>query len=80
MKYLKSFFENTKLKNFEIDDIIDCIENKGYIFTEMLRDKRDHNPDKPLRPLSVDDDGLITVDFDGSEAEVELKNVEKIEF
>ena len=80
MKYLKSFFENTKLKNFEIDDIIDCIENKGYIFTEMVKDKKDHNPDKPLRPLCVDDDGLITVDFDGSEAEVELKNVEKIEF
>ena len=80
MKYLKSFFENTKLKNFEIDDIIDCIENKGYIFTEMVKDKKDHNPDKPLRPLSVDDDGLITVDFDGSEAEVELKNVEIIEF
>ena len=80
MKYLKSFFENTKLKNFEIDDIIDCIENKGYIFTEMVKDKKDHNPDKPLRPLSVDDDGLITGDFEGGEAEVELKNVEKIEF
>lgn len=80
MKYLKSFYENTKIKNFEIEDIIKCIENKGYIFTEVVKDKKDHNPDKPLRPLSVDDDGLITVDFDGSEAEVELKNVEKIEF
>ena len=40
----------------------------------------DHNPDKPLRPLSVDDDGLITVEVDGSEYEVDLKNVEKLEF
>jgi len=80
MKYLKSFFENTKLKNFEIEDIINCIENKGYIFTEIVKDQRDHNPDKPLRPLSVDDDGLITVDFDGGEAEVELSKVSKVEF
>ncbi len=80
MKYLKSFFETTKIKNFEIDDIIDCVENKGYIFTEIVRGEVDHNPDKPLRPLSVDDDGLITVEYDGGEAEVDLRNVSKIEF
>jgi len=80
MKYLKSFFENTKLKNFQIEDVIDCIQNKGYIFTEVVKNKKDHNPDKPLRPLSVDDDGLITVEVDGSEYEVDLKNVDKIEF
>ena len=33
-----------------------------------------------LNPMSVDDDGLITVEVDGKEYEVELKNVEKIEF
>lgn len=80
MKYLKSFFENTKVKNFEIDDIIKCIEVKGYIFTEMVRDKKDHKLNKPLRPLTVDDDGLITVEYDGGEAEVNLSNVSKIEF
>jgi hypothetical protein len=80
MKYLKSFFENTKLKNFQIEDVIDCIKNKGYIFTEVVKNKMYHNPDKPLRPLSVDDDGLITVEVDGSEYEVDLKNVEKLEF
>jgi hypothetical protein len=46
----------------------------------VVKNKMDHNPDKPLRPLSVDDDGLITVEVDGSEYEVDLKNVEKIEF
>jgi len=80
MKYLKYFFETTKVKNFEIEDIIKCIENKGYIFTEIVKDQKDHKPDKPLRPLSVDDDGLITVEFDGGEAEVDLSNVSKIEF
>ena len=30
--------------------------------------------------MSVDDDGLITVEINGKEYEVELKNVDKIEF
>ena len=30
--------------------------------------------------MSIDDEGLITVEVDGKEYEVELKNVEKIEF
>jgi ribosome maturation factor RimP len=29
--------------------------------------------------MSVDDDGLITVEIDGKEYEVELKNVDKIQ-
>ena len=79
MKYLK-FFEAFKYKNFTLEDIRNCIRSKGFVYATIVNNLPDNDPDMALNPMSVDDDGLITVDFDGSEAEVELKNVEKIEF
>ena len=88
MRYLK-FFESFKYKNFTQQDIRDCIINsKGFIYATIINNLPDNIPNNPLRPVSIDDDGLITVQvldekgqpIDGSEYEVELKNVEKIEF
>ena len=79
MRYLK-FFEAFKYKNFTIEDIIDCIQSNGFIYATIVKDLPDNDPDMAINPMSVDDDGLITVEIDGSEYEVDLKNVDKIEF
>ena len=79
MKNLK-FFETFKYKNFTIQDIINCIKSKGFIYASIVNNLPDNDPDMVINPMSVDDDGLITVEIDGKEYEVELRNVEKIEF
>ena len=79
MRYLK-FFESFKYKNFTIEDIINCIQSNGFIYTTIVNNLPDNDPDMAINPMSVDDDGLITVDINGSEYEVDLKNVDKIEF
>ena len=79
MRYLK-FFDSFKYKNFTIEDIINCIQSNGFIYATTVNDLPDNDPDMAINPMSVDDDGLITVEIDGSEYEVDLKNVEKIEF
>ena len=78
LKYLK-IFEDFKQNNITIDDIIKCIENDGFLETEIVKDLPD-NPDNPIRPVSVDDSGEITVEIDGSFYEVDLKNVKKITY
>lgn len=78
MKNLKSF-EKFKLKNFTPEDIRNCIKSGGFIYTTIVKDFPDNDPEMALNPMSVDDDGLITVEIDGKEYEVDLENVDKIE-
>lgn len=78
-------FEDFKFNNkggdlISIDDIIKCIKNNGVIYTSIIKDYPDNDPEEPLNPVSIDDDGLITVDIDGSEYNVDIKDVEKIDF
>ena len=75
MKHIK-FFEDFKVKNFTEEDIIKCIDNDGYIETDIVGDLPD-NPDEPIRPVSIDGD-IITVDVNNKKKTVKLKNVEKI--
>ena len=79
MKHLK-LFEAFKYKNFTLEDIRKCIMSKGFIWATVIKNLPDNDPEIPLNPMSVDDDGLITVETDGKEYEVDLENVEKIEF
>lgn len=79
MKYL-NFFETFKYKNFTLEDIRRCIMSKGFIYATIVNNLPDNDPDMALNPMSVDDDGLITVEVDGKEYEVDLENVDKIEF
>lgn len=84
MKRLK-LFEDFKLNNEEgelitVDDIIKCIKNNGVIYTSIVKNYPNNNPEEPINPVSIDDDGLITVDIDGSEYNVDIKDVEKIDF
>lgn len=79
MKWIK-FFEDFKVNNFTIDDIIKCIKSGGVIYATIVKNLKNNDPKEPLTVVSVDDDGLITVEYDGSEYEIELKDVEKIEY
>lgn len=84
MKWIK-LFEDFKNNNQEgnlitEDDIINCIKSGGVIYSTIIKDYPDNNPDEPLNPVSIDEDGLITVEIDGSEYSIDIKNVEKVEF
>lgn len=84
MKYLK-LFEDFKNNNEEgslitIEDIIKCIRDNGSIYATIVHNFPNNDPKEPLRPVDVDEDGLITVDYDGEQYEVDLRDVEKIEY
>jgi hypothetical protein len=79
MKHIK-LYEQFKVKNFTVDDIVDCISSGGIIYSEIVKDFPENIPDLPLNPVSVDDEGLITVEVDGKNFEVDLKDVKKIEY
>lgn len=84
MKWIK-LFEDFKKNNEEgtlinLDDVIKCIKEGGVVYATIINDLPNNDPEEPLRPLSVDDDGLVTIEYDNDEYEVELKNIKKIEF
>ncbi len=84
MKHIK-LYEDFKTNNQEgslitIDDIIDCIKNDGVIYATIIKNLPDNDPKEPLSPVSIDDDGLVTIEYDGSEYEIKLDNIEKVEF
>jgi hypothetical protein len=84
MKWIK-LFEDFKQNNEEgtlitLDDVIKCIKEGGVIYATIINDLPGNDPKEPLKPLSVDDDGLVTIEYDDNQYEVELKNIKKIEF
>lgn len=83
MKYI-ALFEDFKNNNqggdlITIDDIIDCIKSDGFVYATIIKDFSDNDPKKPLKPTSVDEYGLVTIDYDGTDYEVDLKHIEKVE-
>lgn len=84
MRYLK-IYEDFKKNNQEgslitTDDVMKCIQAGGVIYATIIKEFADNDPKEPLRPVSIDDDGLVTVEYDGNEYEVSLKNIESIEY
>lgn len=79
MKRLK-LFEDFKVNSISQDDIINCIKKSGKIYATIVKDFPNNDPKEPLTPVSIDEDGLVTVEYDSSEYEVDLNNVERIEF
>ena len=84
MRYLK-VYEDFKKNNEEgslitIEDIIKCIKSGGVIYATTVKEFADNDPKAALRPVNVDDDGEVTVEFEGKEYEVNLRNIESIEF
>ncbi len=84
MRYIK-VFEDFKKNNQEgslitIEDVIKCIKSGGILYATIIKDFAENDPKAALRPVSVDDDGEVTVEFDNKEYEVNLRNIESIEF
>lgn len=84
MRYIK-VFEDFKKNNQEgslitIDDVIKCIKSGGVLYATIIKDFVDNDPKAALKPVNVDDDGEVTVEFDGKEYEVNLRNIESIDF
>ena len=84
MRYLK-VYEDFKKNNEEgslitIEDILKCIKSGGVVYATIVKDFADNDPKAALRPVNVDDDGEVTVEFEGKEYEVNLRNIESIEF
>jgi hypothetical protein len=84
MRYLK-VYEDFKKNNLEgslitIEDVLKCIKSGGVIYATTVKEFADNDPKAALKPVNVDDDGEVTVEFDGKEYEVNLKNIESIDF
>jgi hypothetical protein len=71
-------FENFDYSRFSEDDIINVIKSGDYIFVKNIKNLPDHKEDDPVRPLDIDEDGLISIEVNGRDYEVELKNVIKL--
>lgn len=84
MKWIK-LFENFRKNNEDgslitLEDVINCIKNGGVVYATIIKDLPDNDPEESLRPVSVDNDGLVTIEYEGNEYEIELSNISKIEF
>ena len=79
MKWLK-LFENFKDTKVSIDDIIECIEKGGSIYAQIVKEYPDNDTENPITPVNIDEDGSITVEIDGNHYEVELKDVDRIDY
>lgn len=79
MKYLK-LFEDFKQNNISIEDVVRCVDEGGVLYATIINNYPDNDSKEALNPVSVDKDGLTTVEIDGSHYEVELKNINKIEW
>ena len=50
-----------------VHHIIDCIKNDGVIYATIIKNLPDNDPKEPLSPVSIDDDGLVTIEYDGEQ-------------
>lgn len=84
MRYIK-LYDSFKYNNIEgslitLDDVIKCIKSNGVIYANIIKEYPGNDPDEPIKPVSIDDDGLITVEINGNEYYVDLDEVKKIEY
>jgi hypothetical protein len=79
MRWIK-YFEKFDFNQKKYDEVVKCIEKGGYIYAKSILNFPKNDPKEPLKALSIDEDGLITIDIDGKNYEVELHNVEKIDY
>jgi hypothetical protein len=73
--------ESIKVKNITSEDVIKTIKGGGKVFATIIKNFPGNDPNEPLTPVSIDDDGLVTVEYDGNgkEYEVDLENIDKID-
>ena len=78
MKHIK-LFEDFKVKGITINDIINCIENGGVIYCDIIHNYPDHDKNDKLYPVSVDDK-IVSVIIDGVNYDIDLKDITKMEY
>jgi len=83
MKWIK-LFEDFKKNNEEgtlitQEDIINCIKKGGLVFSTVVHDYPENDPKVGMKPIDIDNDGLITVEVDDKQYNIDLNDVEKIE-
>jgi hypothetical protein len=84
MKRRIKLFEDFKQNNISGDliehqDILDCIKSGGVIYADIIKNYKHTDPEEPLKPITIDNDGLIMVSIDGLEYYVDIENVNRIE-
>ena len=85
MRYIKVFEDFKKKNNQEgslitIEVVVKCIKSGGVIYATIIKDFAENDPKAALKPVNVDNDGEVTVEFEGREYEVNLKIIESIDF
>jgi hypothetical protein len=83
MKWMK-LFEDFKKNNEEgtlitQNDVINCIKKRGLIYATIVHGFPENKSEEGMTPVDIDEDGLITVEVDGKEYNIDLNDVEKIE-
>lgn len=71
--------ESVKIKNITEEDVIKAIKGGGKVFATIIKNFPNNNPKDALTPVSIDDDGLVTIEWEGKEYEVDLEDIEKID-
>lgn len=79
MKYIK-LFEDFKVNNITIDDIIEVIKYNGKIFVSNIDDYKIENEDESYTAVDVDDDGTIYLDINSNTYQTRLEWVTRIEW
>jgi hypothetical protein len=81
IKYLEDFKQNNEEGSLiTLNDIIKCIKGEGVVYATAIKDLPGIEEEEPLRPVSVDEDGLVTIEYDGNEYGIDLHNIKKIDF
>lgn len=78
MRYIK-MYEEFDTNIITQDDIIDCIKNNKLIYTKSILDLPEHESDKPVKPVDIDNNKDITLDIDGNYFYTKLNYVYKVE-
>jgi len=73
------FFEDFENK-ISFENITQCIKRGGVIYVEFIKDLEDFDKETPVKPLSVDMDGLVTVEYDGKNYDIDIKNINKVDY
>jgi hypothetical protein len=72
-------YEDFESGKFSIEDIQKAITNRKGIFTSVIKDEPDNDPNTPLEIVDISEDGEITILYDNNIRYVDLEDVEKIE-
>lgn len=69
-----------KIKMFESyskeSNLVDLIKRSRMVKCRSIKNLPNHDPNDPVKPVSIDENGLVTIEVDGSYYESELDNIE----